>query len=614
MRPGMPRALAFSMSLMSAAVAAAQPGPRPPLSAPVSALRFEVTLAAEQAFLQSLSVTADFRVEGREPVLLSMAAWTPGAYEIANFARQVSAFTATQGGRELRWDKLDPDTWRIIPNGRGEVHLSYRVKADTLDNARAWTRQDFGFFNGTTVFLMVEGRPETQATVRVRTEPGWRVATGMAPGDSADRFMARDVHDLLDHPFFVGRFDLDSMRVAERWMRLATYPAGSVAGERRARLWDALRRSTAPVVQLFGEVPWRSYTVLQVADSGYGGMGALEHTESELAIVGAEYLDEPFVVAIHAHEIVHAWNVKRLRPADLTPYQYDRAQPTPWLWMSEGITDYYADLALVRSGLTDEAGFLAATLGKIDHVANVPDIALEDASLQSWLGTTDGTADIYYDKGSLAGLALDILIRDASDGARGLDDVMRELWTRTWKAGRGFTSDDFWNAVTRAAGGRAFGQFDQRYIDGRAAFPWTEWLPLAGWRIVEDSTNEPRLGALLRADSLGVRVHAIDSLGAGARAGLRVEDVITAIGGRSTLDPSFGDAWREFWGRRPGATMTLDVRRGAAMLKVDVTVEVTTLIDRHIAPIADPTPRARRVRAGILRGSGASPTAPGGRS
>lgn len=608
------RAIVLSLMLAATSEGRAQASERVMRSAPVSTLRFEVVLAAEEAFLQSLRVSVRFRVEGREPVLLSMPAWTPGSYEMANFARQVSAFTAVQDGRELRWDKLDPDTWRIVPSGRGEVRLGYRVKADTLDTARAWTREDFGFFNGTTVFLMVEGLPDTPAAVSVRTEPGWRVTTGMTPGDSAQRYVARDVHDLLDHPFFVGRFDLDSTLVAGKWMRLATYPEGSVSGDRRARLWDALRRSVGPIAQVFGEVPWRSYTVLQVADSGYGGMGALEHTESELAIVGTELLDEPFVFAIHAHELVHAWNVKRLRPADLTPYRYDRAQPTTWLWMSEGITDYYADLALVRSGLSSEAGFLSATLGKIDHVANVPVIALEDASLQSWLSTTDGTADLYYDKGSLAGLALDILVRDASDGTRGLDDVMRELWTSTWKQGRGFTRDEFWNAVTRASGGRAFGQFDQRYIDGRAAYPWHEWLPLAGWRIVEDSTNEPRLGALLRADSLGVRVHATDPLGAGARAGLEVGDVITAIGGRSTLDPSFGDAWREFWGKRPGALMTLDVRRGSEITAIDVTVEVTTLIDRHIAPDPRASPRARRVRAGILRGSGAAATAPGGRS
>ncbi len=380
--------------------AAAQTAERPLRSAPVSALRFDVGLAAEEAFLQSLRVTATFQVEGREPVILSMPAWTPGSYEIANFARHVSAFTATQGGRDVRWDKLDPDTWRVMPSGRGEVTLEYRVRADTLDNARAWTRQDFGFFNGTTVFLMVDGRPETPASVRIRTETDWLVATGMSPGDSARRYVARDVHDLMDHPFFVGKFDLDSLRVADKWMRLATYPVGALSPPRRKAMWDALARAVPPVAAVFGEVPWTSYTVLQVIDSGFGGMSALEHTESELAIVAAEYLDEPFVTSVHVHEIVHAWNVKRLRPADLMPYRYDRMQPTPWLWMSEGFTDYYADLALVRSGLTDEAAFLNATLGKIDHVANVPVIAVEDASLQTWLGVSDGTSALHSIRGN----------------------------------------------------------------------------------------------------------------------------------------------------------------------------------------------------------------------
>ncbi|MCC7000802.1 MAG: M61 family metallopeptidase [Gemmatimonadaceae bacterium] len=595
-------ALLLAEALGAAPMLPAQSIDRAPRSALISALRFDVTLGAEEALLQQLKVRARFKVEGRTPVLLSMAAWTPGAYEIANFARHVTQFSAKQNGKELTWDKADPDTWRIVPTTRGEVELTYLVRADTLDNARAWTREDFGFFNGTTTFLFVEGQSNTPATVQLHTERDWLVATGMTPGDSAHRYTARDVHDLLDHPFFVGRFALDSTLVADRWMRLATYPATSLSEQQRTKLWDALRRSVEPLAKVFGEVPWKSYTVLQVADSGFGGMSALEHTESELAIVGAEYVEEPFVVAVHVHEIVHAWNVKRLRPADLVPYRYDAMQPTTWLWMSEGITDYYADLAQVRSLLIDEAGFLATTLGKIDHTNAVPVIALEDASLQSWLSMSDGTSDIYYDKGSLAGLALDIIIRDASDNARSLDDVMREIWNGPYKAGRGFTSDEFWNAATRAAGGKALGGFAQRYIDGRETMPWDKWLPLAGWRIVSDSVSEPRLGALLRGDSLGVRVEQLDPQGAGVRAGLEIGDIITAIGGRSTLDPTFGERWREFWGKRPGAVMTLDVRRNTNTLQLDAIVEVTTLIDTHIAPDPEASEKARRVRAGILRG------------
>jgi predicted metalloprotease with PDZ domain len=577
---------------------------RTPVSAPVSDLRFDITLGAPEVTERAIAVRASMQVEGTAPLLLSLPAWTPGAYEIANFARHVSGFSATQNGRPLRWDKHDPDTWRVYPERRGPVELRYRVRADSLDTAHSWTGADFGFFNGTTLFLAVEGRTEVPAVVSVRTEAGWRVATGMTPDDSTHRYRARDFHDLVDHPFFVGRFDLDSAMVADRWMRLATWPEGSVAGSRRATLWDALRRSTDALAEVFGEVPWRTYTVLQVADAGFPGMSALEHSESELAIVGTEYLDAPFVIAIHAHEIAHAWNVKRLRPADLVPYVYDRPQPTPWLWVSEGITDYYADLALVRSGLTDEPGFLAATLGKIDGVNDRVPTALEDASLQAWIGVRDGTADLYYDKGSLAGLALDILIRDASDNRRSLDDVMRELWNGTWKRGRGFTPDDFWNAATRAAAGRALGDFARRYIDGREAYPWEDWLARAGWRIVTDSIVEPRLGALLRGDEKGVRVVALDPAGAGARAGLVLEDVITHIGGRSTLDPDFGERWREFWGKRPGAAMALTVLRQDETATLTATVELATLIDRHIAPDPAAGERARRIRAGILRGDG----------
>jgi predicted metalloprotease with PDZ domain len=598
----MPRLFLAMLLMVGAGTAAAQANERPLRSAPVAAMRFDVTFGGPEAIAATLDVRLRFRVEGREPVLLSMPAWTPGAYEIANFARQVSGFAARQGGREIRWDKLDPDTWRIIPTGRGEVELSYGVRADTLDISRAWSREDFGFFNGTTAFLFVEGHPSLGAEVRIHTERDWRVATGMTRGDSALRFVARDVHDLMDHPFFIGRFDLDSAQVGGKWMRLATYPMGSVSGQRRTTLWDALARSVPPIVAVFGEVPWSSYTVMQVADSSFPGMSALEHSESELAVVGTGFLDEPFVRSIHAHELVHAWNVKRLRPADLMPYRYDRAQPTTWLWVSEGITDYYADLALLRGGLVDEAGFLATTLGKIDHVASVPTIALEDASLQAWLGMADGTADIYYDKGSLAGLALDILVRDLSDNAQSLDDVMRELWQGPAKAGRGFTGDEFWNAVSRAAAGRSLDGFAQRFIDGREAFPWQDWLPRAGWRIVTDSITEPRLGALLRPDPRGVRVAALDDGGAASRAGLAVDDVITAIGGRSTLDPTFGAHWRDFWGKRPGATMTIEIVRDGAALRRDAVVEVTTLIDRHIAPDPDASEKARRIRAGILRG------------
>lgn len=582
---------------------------RPLVSAPVEDLRFEVEVGPSQVANGHLDVTARFRVAGTQAVLLSMPAWTPGSYELEHFAREVSDFAAVQGATPLRWDKLDPDTWRVHPARAGEVTLTYRVRAQTGDPSASWTGDAIAFFNGTNVFPAVEGRLDTPAQVVVRTDAAWRIATGMTagdsmtPGDSVRHYQARDFHDLVDHPVLVGRFDLDSLKVMDKWMRLATYPAGSVQGPRRAAYWDALSRATESLAAVFGEVPWNAYTVLQVATDDMQGMSALEHAESELAMVGTPFLDEPFVLGVHAHEIAHAWNVKRLRPAEMVPYRYDRWQPTPWLWISEGITDYYADLALVRGGITDESDFLSATLGKIESVESRPATALEDASLQAWLGMQDGTGDLYYDKGSLAGLALDILIRDASDNQRSLDIVMRELYDRTYKAGRGFTHDDVWNAIARASGGRAWGDFERRYIGGREPLPWAEWLPKAGWQLVTDSISEPRLGVLLREDPRGVMVSALDPDGAGARAGLQMGDILTEIGGQSTRDPDFGERWRNYWGKRPGADLPLTVLREGAPLALTAKVELEPRVERRIEPLGDASPRARRIRAGILAGT-----------
>ena len=150
---------------------------------------------------------------------------------------------------------------------------------------------------------------------------------------------------------------------------------------------------------------------MQIVDSAYGGASGLEHQNSHVDIFAPPYIGSEFQPSLYAHEIFHAWNVKRLRPSEMWPYKYSHPQPTPWLWVSEGITDYYADLAEVRGGVVDEKGFYALTAEKINEVMNAAPIALEDASLNAWTHPVDGTEYIYYPKGSLAGLLLDIMSR-----------------------------------------------------------------------------------------------------------------------------------------------------------------------------------------------------------
>jgi predicted metalloprotease with PDZ domain len=572
-------------------------------SAPVTDLRYEVAADRAALALRRLRVTTTFSVSGGSPVVMSLPAWTPGAYEISNFASRVVGFGASQAGTTLRWDKLDFDTWRVRPAGAGRVTLTFEFLADTLDNAMAWTRPDFALFNGTNLFLYPEGRSlEFPATLAIRTEPDFRVATSMPSAGAARTYRAASYHDLVDMPVFVGRFDLDSATISGKTLRYATYPVGSVTGAARAQAWDQLKRIIPVEALVFGEVPWDSYSLLQIADSSYGGYSGLEHSSSHVDIVAPAFVGSDFQPSLYAHEIFHAWNVKRLRPAELVPYRYDRPQPTPWLWVSEGITDYYADLAEVRGGVIDPSAFYALTTGKIAEIENTVPFALEDASVNTWVHPRDGTGYSYYPKGSLAGLLLDITIRDASDNRGSLDQVMRELYRTTYKRGRGFTSQEFWDAVRRAANGRAFDDFARRYVDGREPYPWPEALRTIGLAMERDSV--PRLGVSTTGDATGVvRVTEVVPGGAGALAGVRAGDVLLRVGDIDVRDADFGAKFRTAYaGQRSGAPLAMVVRRGEQTLTLDARLVYAPGAPRISEDPSAPA-RAVRLRNGILRGT-----------
>lgn len=464
-------------------------------SAPIDNVGYTLAFDRTSAGEGAVRVEMSFTTAGDEPVLLSLPAWTPGAYEISNFSRWVAGFTAESDGKPLEWDKTDHDTWRIRPEGARSVTVSFDFTADTLDNAMTWIEPDFLLVNGTNVFMFPEGRPlDYDSRVKVQTEADWRIATGMTPGAEPATFTAASYHDLVDMPFFIGAFDIDSARIAERWVRFATYPRGSVAGATRARIWEQISGVIPPQVAVFQDTPFDAYTILQIVEESYGGASGLEHQNSHVNVVLPLVLDHPFMPSLISHEIFHAWNVKRLRPATLWPYQYAVPQPATLLWMSEGVTDYYADLAQVRGGVIDSTEFLRVTAGKIDEIAALPQVALEDASLSTWVHPADGTGYIYYPKGSLAGFMLDILIRDASDNRGSLDLVLRELYQSTYKLGSGFIEADFWRVASRVAGGHDFADFAERYVDGRERYPWDSVLALAGLRIISDTTRTPLRG------------------------------------------------------------------------------------------------------------------------
>jgi predicted metalloprotease with PDZ domain len=573
--------------------------------APVSDLLYEVGFNRETAAEREIHVEMSFDVRGEQPVLLSLPRWTPGSYSLDEYARNVSGFQAEQDGSGIDWDKADFDTWRVHPSGAGRVTVAFDYAADALDNGEAWSQPDFTFFNGTNLFLFPEGAGlDFPSRVSIRTEPEWRVASGLTHTGGGWEYAAETYHELVDMPTFVGRFDLDSLSIGGKWYRLASYPQGALVDQPRALLWDQIEAMMPPMEAVFDDVPWERYTTLLVFEPSFGGGSALEHSNSHLGIYNPNFRGTPTLASITAHEIFHAWNVKRLRPSDLWPYDYSEAMPTELLWISEGITDYYADLALVRGGIVPPELFYATTQGKISNVSSTVPVALEDASLSAWIGPRDGTASIYYDKGSLAGLLLDILIRDASDNRGSLDDVLRAVYERAYLEGDGFTEEQWWAAVRQAAGGRAVEDFHEAYVDGRQPYPWDQVLPLAGLALRTDAQSVPRIGITSTDSQEGTRVVGVAPGSSADAAGVLAGDLLVSVGDIQVEDVGFGLEFRaRFADRAPGTSYPVVVNRAGELVTLTAQLQFAEVTNVRLEEDPAAGEKARRIRSGLLTGA-----------
>jgi predicted metalloprotease with PDZ domain len=599
------RALLSAMIFMAFSSVANGQGSGTPsaVSAPITGVGYRIAIDSADAAQRRIRVAMTFTVASADPVLLALPAWTPGSYELSYWAKYVSAFSAASGGKPLAWDKADYQTWRIRPFGAGTVSVSFEYRNDSLDNSNSWGQPDFALLNGANLFPYPVGRPfDFASTVELSVPAGWRVATGMTES-ARGSYSATNYHDLVDMPIVAGHFDIDSTRVGDGWLRFTSYPATVESAPRRAATLTDLAKIIGVESAVFGETPWKTYTVMQIADSSFGAIVGLEHQSSHVDLTSVFAIGSPVLTSVYAHEIFHAWNVKRLRPAEMWPYQYAHEQPTTWLWVSEGITDYYADLALVRSGVSDSAAFFATTAGKISEVAALPPFGLDDASLSAWIHPTDGTADAYYPKGSLAGLMLDILIRDASDDHHSLDDVMRGLYHDAYKAGKGFTGEQWWKAVQSAAGGKSFGDFDARYVDGRDAYPWASVLPLAGLQLLSDSVRVPVLGVTMGQDDNGMRVTAVAPGSTAAQAGVQAGDDLVRVGDIPGDVPSLAQQLRAKYGDAKSAMIPITVIRNGKQSSLVAPLQFTWRVQLRIVPLPGASAKAVRVRSGILHGT-----------
>ena len=496
--------------------------------------------------------------------MLSLPVWIPGSYLVREFSKNLQHLTASQGKAKLVATQLDKCTWQIACSPSKALIVRYQIYAHDNSVRTAWLDTARGFFNSTSVCLRVQGQENAvhalDVVMPVKTS-GWSVATGLTAQKTNKQgwgaYVAASYDELADCPVEMGTFwsgTFTACGVAHRFV-----VAGALPGFDGAKLLADTKKICEEEIRFWHgtkKPPFSSYLfMLNAVDDGYGG---LEHRNSTALICNRK--DLPRLNFLHlqdakvsegyttlrgliSHEYFHTWNVKRLRPAEFTQYDYTQENYTELLWFFEGFTSYYDDLLLRRAGLLDNAGYLKLLNKTINQVTQTPGTLVQSvaqASFDAWVkyyrqdeNTPNATVS-YYTKGALVALCFDLTLR--SEGHTTLDDVMRALWLRC-KAGP-MRQADFAD-VLKTLGKRSFDAELKSWVHGKSELPLRELLIEHGVAIHDDPAQLAQRLGLRVIEVNGVHVKTVLSGSAAAKAGFAAGDEWLGV---ETTKPQTG--WR----------------------------------------------------------------------
>ncbi|MGA9996834.1 MAG: PDZ domain-containing protein [Pyrinomonadaceae bacterium] len=544
--------------------------------AATAATRVSHTVTIADPNATTLHVTTIITDVSQTQLEVGVPDWTPGYYTTEDFARNISRLAFTdQSGRQLYHRKFHDSVWMLNTAGASSVKIDFDYTANQLDLNKSLITPTYAILNGTNFFFYVKGHTlDTAETVTFKLPAGWRIATGLAPTSDPATFEAENYDVLVDSPAVVGEFDLVTLPLRGVPHHLVVAPKGVLAEADLQKLAaDGLKVIDAHTT-MFGEIPYKQYITFNVfAERGIGG---LEHLNSYLGILpkaAARSEAIPDLVNLTSHEFFHAFNVKRIRPAEMWPYRYNERNYTHLLWVSEGITDYYTMRGLLRAGLIKPEDYLQARgnlLGGVQSDEAARYISVEEASINTWLGGIGGgnqpfTVD-YYSRGNVLGLLLDLSIRHDTQGAATLDDVMRALYTNFYKKNRGFTTEDLVQTINRLTK-KDYHAFFEKYVGGTEALPYTEVLSYAGLQLDETKNKVPRMGISTDNDK---KITALVPGGAAEGAGVRVGDVLVSIGEIKVSDPDWSATFRKTYASRIGETIILSVQREGKPVSINL--------------------------------------------
>ncbi|MCT8003083.1 PDZ domain-containing protein [Sphingomonas sanguinis] len=593
-------------------VMAREPAPK---ASAKTAVEYDIAFPRPEHHEAQISVT--YRGLGRTPIRFQMARSSPGRYALHEFAKNVYSVSAIDGaGRPLTISRTDPYGW-TVPAHDGTVTVRYTLFGDRGDGTYAQIDPTHAHLNIPATFMWAAGQDDRPIRVRFHPAAGWKIATQLAPTDDPAVFTARDLQYFMDSPVEMSAWDIRSWTVgdgAQRYtIRLTAHHDGSPAD--LDRFAAMARKVVAQQIAVFGEAPpydYGTYTFLADYMPQISGDG-MEHRNSTVISMPQSLAAAKFAqIQTLSHEFFHAWNVERIRPAELEPFDFTRANATPSLWLAEGFTQYYGPLAVVRAEqmpLADYIAQLSATLNALlitpaRRYGGPQEMSLRapfvDAA-QSIDPTNPNIFKSYYPYGAVLALALDLQLRQAFPKLT-LDDYMRQLWRNHGKTERSYRPDDLRIALAELTGDQGFAdRFFTQYVIGSALPDFAPLLAQAGLTLRPVHPDAAWAGGTPAKGDDGMTIVAPTAPGTPLYdAGLDKGDVIVSIDGRPVADAA---AWTALLAaHKPGDRLSIvyrqrgGERRATMILVADPNQEI--LLDESLGQ--SPTPRQMRFRQAWL--------------
>lgn len=542
-----------------------------------SSVNYEVSMSEPHThYFEVKMIISDYQ---KEYIDVQMPVWAPGSYLVREFAKSVDEVSATFNKKNLKVDKINKNTWRVFSDKAKEVVVSYSVYAFEMSVRTSFLDASHGYFNGTSMFMFVDELRNQPSKVTIYPYKDWKKVSTALPktADKGFVYSATNYDILVDAPFEIGNHETFEFTAAGVLHNVAMYGEGNYNIEQ-------LKTDMAKIVEactaVFGENPNKEY--LFIIHNLTVGSGGLEHLNSTTLQVNRWTYNESGYkgfLSLVAHEYFHLWNVKRVRPIELGPFDYNNENYTSLLWVMEGFTSYYDELLLLRAGFYTEEELLRKFNSSINYVENQPGNKVQPvahASFDAWIKSyrptenSSNTTISYYSKGGIVANMLDLMLINKSKGEKNLDDVMKYLYQEYYKKqNRGFTAKEMQQALEKV-GGLKLDDFFEKYINGTQTFDYETVFAYAGMEVVTLSEKSLSFGASIG----GNKVRNIKRNTMAYDGGINVNDEILAINGHR-FDDNFAEIIED---KKPGDVLEVLISRDNLIQTLKIPIKESEFI------------------------------------